>query len=570
MNRLNLTFGGKLTASQSILYNKIAVEIENAFTIAIETISKQHSKNIDWWISSPASRNTIVSPLFHYCCCIALLQKLIKKNDTFAEILVDSMAFKIIIENYLVKQGIYIKVILVRLPVKHQLKELFLPIYTMFGLPLRHLFLYFVVRLTRSLRKALPDTSLTLMDTFVMPGYIEKDRYYPGLLETLSKEEKKRICFVPQLYGFKPWQFIKVVKLLSKAQKNYILKDDFLQWSDYLCLWQYIFRVRKLQIKSVFFYGVDVSPLVCEELNSFCGIKSAYAPLLNYHFAKRLNEAGIKLKLVIGWFENQNIDRGWNAGFRQFFPETETVGYQGFIVSTHYLCMFPTKEEKKNRVIPHKVAVIGKGLIQSARRFCSDLDVCIAPAFRFQHVWKKRKYFPDIEFCTILVALPMMIDDSLNLLGVLNTLTETKKDNIRFLIKPHPTVSPVQIQNAFGFSWPVQFEFVDGDFNDCIEKSDMLISSASSACMETLAKGIPVIIIGNNHGLTHNPVPENITEDIWRVCYTPQEVSEAIQFYQDRTPEKIREHRELGKKIRDAYFELVTMGRVGKFLERSL
>ena len=84
--------------------------------------------------------------------------------------------------------------------------------------------------------------------------------------------------------------------------------------------------------------------------------------------------------------------------------------------------------------------------------------------------------------------------------------------------------------------------------------------------METLAEGIPVIIIGNSNGLTHNPIPETITDDIWRLCYSPQETTDAIQFYQTRSPEKIKEHEEIGKRIREEYFEPVTREGVREFL----
>ena len=84
--------------------------------------------------------------------------------------------------------------------------------------------------------------------------------------------------------------------------------------------------------------------------------------------------------------------------------------------------------------------------------------------------------------------------------------------------------------------------------------------------METLAEGIPVIIIGNSNGLTHNPIPETITDDIWRLCYSPQEVTDAVKFYQTRSPEKIKEHEETGTRIREEYFEPVTRGGVRRFL----
>jgi len=455
---------------------------------------------------------------------------------------------------------------LVRLPAKQRLKELARPIYALFGLPLKRLLLSLAAKSTRSLRKPLPSGPLTLIDTFIMPGYIEKDRYYPGVLDVLSADERQHVWFVPHLYGFHPWQYMSVVKRLRKSEINFILKDDFLKFGDYWCLWRHLFRVRRLRIRASSFCGVDISSLVREELTGFRGVSSSHAPLLNYRFVKRLREAGVRLRLVIDWFENQSIDKGWNAGFRRVFPEVETIGYQGFIVSPHYLCMYPTKEERDNRVIPHKVAVIGRGLVQSARRFCSDLNVCVAPAIRFQHVWEKRKYLPAEDVYTILVALPMMMSDAIHMLKLLARTADEGIDGVRFWIKPHPAASQSRIQTAFSRGWPKRFEFTDGDFGDCVEKSNLLISSASSACMETLAKGIPVIVVGNSSGLTHNPMPETVTSDIWRLCYSSKEVERAIQFYRSCGPEKTNEYTEVGRRIRQEYFEPVTDEGIRKFL----
>jgi len=564
--KLDFCFYGKLESRWLTLYNHIATDIHKPFTNLIDSISKKHGQSIDWWVSSPASRNTLASPLFHYCCCIALLHELIRKNEPVSEIITDSRAFKEIIENYLADQGIKARVRLARLPVKQRLKEFVRPLYTILGLPLRHLLLFFVAKQTLPLRRPLPSEPLTLIDTFVMQGYFEKDRYYPGMLEALSEKEKESVWFVPHLYGFRPWQYLSVVKKLRGSERNFVLKEDFLKFKDYLFVWGHVFRIRALKIDSCLFHGVDISSLVREEMRGFRGVGSSYTPLLNYRFAGRLKEAGVKLRLVIDWFENQNIDRGWNAGFRRYFPETFTKGYQGFAVTAHYLCMYPTGEEKKNAVIPHEILVIGPVLIQPARKFCPDLDVKAAPAFRFRGVWQKRKYLPAANEHIVLVALPIMIGEAVHILRLFAHVVKEMDNNTRFWIKPHPTTSPSRIQSACGAEWPEQFEFVSGDFNVCVEKSNLLISSASSACLETLAKGIPVIVVGNSSGLTHNSVPGTITDDIWRLCYSPEEVAKSIQFYKSRGPEKIKEHEEVGRRIREEYFEPVTREEVKKFL----
>jgi len=564
--KLYFTADAKVNPEHSVLFNQIAVDIHKPFTDLIESISRQHAKSIDWWISSPASRNTIASPLFHYCCCLALLQELFRTKKHLSEIITDSRAFKEILEDYLAGQGISTKVTLVRLSLKNRLKEILRPVYTLFGIPLQHLILFIMAKRTQYLRKPLPSDPLTLIDTFVMHGYIEKDRYYPGLMDALSEKEKECVWFVPHLYGFRLWRYMSVIKQLRKSKRNFVLKEDYLKFRDYLFALGHFLRIRALKLKSCLFQEVNISRLIREEMRSFRGIGSSYNPLLNFCFAKRLKEVGVKLRLVIDWFENQDIDKGWNAGFRRFFPDVETIGYQGFIVTTHYLCMYPTEEEKKSKVIPHKTFVIGCGLTQLAQRFCPTLDVKVAPAFRFQHVWRKRNHFPTANGHTVLVALPMMINEAVHIFKLLVPAANEMADDTHFWIKPHPTISQSQIQGAFGAGWPEQFEFVGGDFSDCAEKSNLLISNASSVCMETLAKGIPVIIISSSFGLTQNPIPESITSDIWRLCYSPKEIKTAIQFYKSLTPEKIKNFEEVGRKIREEYFEPVTRERVRMFL----
>ena len=44
-----------------------------------------------------------------------------------------------------------------------------------------------------------------------------------------------------------------------------------------------------------------------------------------------------------------------------------------------------------------------------------------------------------------------------------------------------------------------KLEFEDNAF-------DILISNGSSTCLEALASGVPVIIIGNKYGITENPI----------------------------------------------------------------
>ena len=297
------------------------------------------------------------------------------------------------------------------------------------------------------------------------------------------------------------------------------------------------------------------------------GFDTAFLALLNYRFSFRLFQSGTILRKVINWFENQARDKGWNAGFHKFFPKIECIGFQGFITSSHYLCSFPTEFEHHNGLLPSEIAVIGEGHVNSRKEFFPDLKVNVAPAFRFNNVWKERNYFPDSKYFTVLIALPIILEEASILLRMMaQSLEHLHSSQLRIWVKPHPTNSPNQIKQAFSQIWPKQFIFVKGTFNECVEKSNLLLGNISSSSLEALAKGIPVIIVGNPNGLTHNPIHKNITEDIWCLCKSSEELSDGIKFYKNRDHNTIENHLAISRKIRKDFFTPVTSSSVRKFL----
>ena len=101
MLKLDLGYKGELVPEISALFNKIAEQLRGSFTQTVSEISEPVKHQIDWWVTSPASRNTLASPFFHYYCSLYLLEELLKKNYEITEIIVDSLALKKIIKNYI-------------------------------------------------------------------------------------------------------------------------------------------------------------------------------------------------------------------------------------------------------------------------------------------------------------------------------------------------------------------------------------------------------------------------------------------------------------------------------------
>ena len=128
----------------------------------------------------------------------------------------------------------------------------------------------------------------------------------------------------------------------------------------------------------------------------------------------------------------------------------------------------------------------------------------MAPGFRFRKVNRERKYFPKKSEFTILIGLPIGLDDCIEILRMFMNYSKQNK-TINYVIKPHPTWSENKIKSLFNNGELSNFSFVKGDFHDQVEKANLLVSNASSVSLEALTKEVPVIIIAPNSGIvTHS------------------------------------------------------------------
>ena len=552
------------------MFNQIAEEIRLPFTLHIDSISKGQQDNIDWWVSSPMSRDNLVSPLFNSCCSLVLLQKLLKEDKEINLISTDSFVLKKVIKNYLKKNGFNIPVVCEK-KLTQKITLFVIPVLRWLWIFFKQFYQWILVNKVVKISININHKPLTLIDTYIVGDFDEnKDRYYGDLWENLDKKEQDTLYFVSTIINDHKNSSKDRLSKMLQSKKKFLFKEKFLTISDYCFVFLYPWRIVFFNIPQQEFMKFEITPLIRSELKSMNAYDQICIALLNYRFAYRLKNNSVKLRLVVNWFENQILDKGWNAGFRKFFPETPTLGYAGYMAPLNWLARYPSESEFQAQVIPEKICVVGREIVKRTKMFCQSLEVNVAPAFRFDDVWVERKEVPDKKKFAALVALPIFLKDSIDLLRLVAAGIENCTiNNMSIQLKPHPTVSHESIKKAFGLNWPSLFEFVEGDFNNCVEKSNLLISNASSVCIEALAKGIPVIVVGSQTGLTHNPIPEAITEDIWKLCYSPEELSKAIEFYAYRDEEKVKSHEVIGKIIRENYFEPVTRNSVYNFLQYS-
>jgi len=547
MNSLDLRWRGRIGEELTPRFDQIAIRIRGEFIEAICKASRSNNKNMDWWMSSASSRNIFSSPLFHNTCAIILLRELLDEGKTPESCCVDSKMMAEILSKKAVEKGVQLNI---EVDSPHRR---FRPVLFTYLL-LMSVWQLICVRLVFGKPARPSGQSSILVDTYVSPGHEMDDRYYPGMTDQMEKTERDRLWFVPTLAGYSPIKFLGALRLLrSSRQGHWIFREQYLRPSDYLHAVSWVFRVGRLQPGTAMVEGLDISGIMQEELGELRDAGAAITGLLNERFFQRLSESGVIIHSVVDWHENQVVDKGWNAGLNRHYPDVPTIGYQGYVVTPHYLVMYPSSCEMEAGLLPDVIGVTGKGYSDERVAWSPGLKVKPVPAFRFSGSYKVRlPKSSDTTSIQVVVALPKDVADADE---VLNALKLSATDaGILFMIKPHPAQTRDYVSRLI-HRLPSTCKMVEDTFNVLLEKADVVLSMASSVCLEALASGVPVAIIAGGRGLIHNPIPADVNKQLWSLIIEYDTLEKSLRDLASVSkPELMKE----AERVRQQYFEPVT------------
>ena len=94
----------------------------------------------------------------------------------------------------------------------------------------------------------------------------------------------------------------------------------------------------------------------------------------------------------------------------------------------------------------------------------------------------------------------------------------------------------------------------------------MVISGMSSICLESLALGIPVLVISGSNTIQYNPIPENIEQELWMECKNPQEIINGFRHYSSAEGPNLNRYKKIGIEIRKKYFNPIVQSKILNFL----
>lgn len=530
--KLYLTNKGTLNTENAKLLTKIEKDTRRQYNDFIGELIKQNNVDGIEWLAHVTSRNTFSGILYDRMCKLSLLEHLITSRESISVVIVDSRGMGDAVKQICSRHSLNINIIY-----EKSLKRNF--IYLLVTNFLKSIYLianmwFWPKLISRS--TPLGTKPLIIIDTFLYPDSFKADssllaRNYPGLLDNVNHiTDKYDVVLTPTFYSIRtPIQFIKAYWRTSKSNESVFLKEYCLQFSDYLraIINNYIipFRITKYPVWN----GLDISKIVVEERNEEYSTTTLLNSLFIYYFFRRISKQNRKLGLVIDWNENQTIDRSLNLAVKKYHPGSYVVGYQGFIAPGYYLSVNPTSYEMTGNTLPDEICVIGKSYKKEKLAQCGDLNITTAPAFRFQEIIElNQKNRDKIKKNRVVVALPLFINSCSEIIRLCQDVANTLNE-MEFIIKYHPAHNQKEIKGLVKIT-SNKIEFTEKRIRDLLETASILISEASSVCMEAAVLGIPVAIVGSHIGPTMNPLEDLVPNRAWEVVYNKEDL---INFIMD-------------------------------------
>lgn len=569
--QLDLRFRGQLSPEIAGIFNQIAYIHRADFNELVSEASRPFKESLDWWVEGPASRNTYSSPFFHYYCSLYLIKHLIDERlFNFNIVLVDTPELKKIVEDLLRDNGVSEcsanSDSLFKVWGRTLIKRYLVTSYLFYKKIIQHL----IAALTRKNELKPAGKSIVLIDTFILPEYTDNDRWYGGLWEYLSDEIKAETYFSATIVVTPIKRFFTVYQQLRKNKRNFIIKEDFLKWEDLLYAFRHRSRLKKMSVNPLRVMGYDMAPVVQRELLNNRDVATVIESILTFRFIGRLRQKQIRLRLAIDWFEGQAIDKAWNMALKIYYPKVKRIGYRPASCIPFYLCTYPIESERDAGVIPDAITVQGRGAIDAVREFMPGLDILLVPSLRSGHVWEHKKAVSKNGCFVVLVALPISIDVSGRIVNCLNDVLDSLSEinhKTKFIIKLHPANSMDEFEKDIKHSISDKLEFTnEKSFPRLLEMANLLITEASSTCLEALGCGVPVIMMENEEGLTYDPVPDSIPEKMIRKTRNSRQLTEALEYFMNLSREERDEQIIYGETIRANFFEPATRDGINRLM----
>ena len=273
--------------------------------------------------------------------------------------------------------------------------------------------------------------------------------------------------------------------------------------------------------------AIHVGPIFDAELRAGRFAQSEFVALLNYRYWRHIKTPEIKIGRLIDWYEGQGIDHATAAAINWHVPE---IDYRGFrpVGAAIDIALTPSSFEVAAGVAPRSFCVVGTRFRHIIEASDPRLRVLPAPGFRYRHLptLHRAARRDKTIVLVILSMLPALAAATREFLDPGSL--DRHRGSTEWWIKRHPGMTQTEAEAIFRPPLPATVRFVDGSLYTSLVQADVVIGIESSALVEAVAIGIPVICLGHGNLPSRVPIPAWVDRRLWRLCYDRAEALEAL------------------------------------------
>jgi hypothetical protein len=408
--------------------------------------------------------------------------------------------------------------------------------------------------LGRAYRERLSGVKV-LVDTYLLDDDLADDgrfrhRYLPGLLEWYEgRGHNAAALSVPYRV---PWR--RLVSLYGRMKRSGTRFVAFELYASGTDLARAGWRALRAACTPAREQGpgqlpVDPDPIV--EWHRVTTALRAVTALLLLALPARLRSAGLEPSLLVEWYEGQPIDRAFLVGASAAGSSCRVIAIRQYVPLPNYLSLYTTGREVEAGAAPRENWVCGEAERLAMATYDSVGTYRVVPALRYSYLYGDAS--PLKAETTLLIALPYSQQDAEQVLQcVLPGLPALKPLFGSIVFKGHHAHAPAAASERTGPAG-ADVTWSDAPFHALLADARLVVTTNSSAAVEALCRGKPVIVVGRAAGLTNNPL-EPLDPRLWRLVFDADSMRRAVEQWSPDHPLSREQRVAAGSAIRADYF----------------
>lgn len=263
-------------------------------------------------------------------------------------------------------------------------------------------------------------------------------------------------------------------------------------------------------------------------------------------------------------FENQAFEKLTLLVLKRFAPKVKAVGYQHISLSLRHTNFLLTKEEAEITPLPDKIITMGdvtKNFMSTRGNFPDNI-LTRGCALR------QKRHCGDIKskrnISNIVVLLASNSEEYIKVIAFLNMALKDQTSYTVWL-RPHP-VFP--LSEAIDIAGKPQFSYYKSDketLDECLAWADVAVYVHSTASIESLSRGLPVICLNVDNVISPDPL-FSFTDFRWQVD-SPQDFSKVVGEINALLEDEFRERQKRAVAYSEKYFYPVNENNMDIFLK---